>query len=192
MQRYIAFLSGLPTGPDAVAQDQLHHLFSKLGFLNIETHGTSGNVAFETAPVGVIGALEAQISRHLKNSIGGDIWTFLRTPEYLSQVVANAPFSNDDEWSRFVVLLAEPLDSRTEKRVSSYRNASESLHPRGLEIYWERRMLADGGSPLLLADLLDSPATVRSYSTITALVDQYGKPAAKTASVPTESVRSRR
>jgi uncharacterized protein (DUF1697 family) len=192
MQRYIAFLSGLPTGPDAVSQDQLHHLFSKLGFLNVETHGTSGNVAFETAPVGVIGALEAQISRHLKNSIEGDIWTFLRTPEYLSQVVANAPFSGDDECSRFVVLLAEPLDSRTEKRVRSYRSASESLHPRGLEIYWERRLLADGGSPLLLADLLDSPATVRSFSTITGLVDEYHEPPSRAFGLATESARSRR
>lgn len=191
MQRYIAFLSGLPTGPEAVSQEELHRLFTKLGFLNVETYGTTGNVAFETAPVGVIGALEAQISRHLKNSIDADIWTFLRTPEYLAQVVANAPFSKDDECTRFIVLLAEPLDSRTEQRVRSHWNASESLHPRGLEIYWERRLLADGGSPLLLADLLDSPATVRSYSTITGLVDQYREQAMRRRSAVTESARSR-
>ena len=191
MQRYIAFLSGLPTGDQAVPQETLRSLFSRLGFLNIETHGTTGNVAFETAPVGVTGALEAQISRHLKNSIDGDIWTFLRTPEYLSQVVANAPFSDDDESSRFVVFLAEPLDARTEKRVKAHRTGAEWLHPRGLEIYWERRMLADRGAPLLLADLLDSPATVRSYSTITSLVNQYREPAIRPPASITESERSR-
>ena len=191
MQRYIAFLSGLPTGSQAVPQDTIRRLLSKLGFLNIETHGTSGNVAFETAPVGVTGALEAQISRHLRNSINGEIWTFLRTPEYLAQVVANAPFSDDDESSRFVVLLAEPLDSRTEKRVRAHRTGAESLHPRGLEIYWERRMLADGGAPLLLADLLDSPATVRSFSTITGLVNEYHKTPLTPNKAITESERSR-
>ncbi len=191
MQRYIAFLSGLPTGAEAVPQETIRRLLSKLGFLNVETHGTTGNVVLETAPVGVTGALEAQISRHLKNSIHGDIWTFLRTPEYLSQVVASAPFSDDDESSRFIVLLAEPLDSRTDKRVRAHRTGAEWLHPRGLEIYWERRMLADGGAPLLLADLLDSPATVRSFSTIKSLVNQYREPVVKPRSVATESERFR-
>ena len=191
MQRYIAFLSGLPVGPDTVSQETLRNLFSRLGFLNVETHGTTGNVAFETAPVGVTGALEAQISRHLRNSIDGDIWTFLRTPEYLSQVVARAPFSDDPDSSRFIVLLAEPLDERAEKKVRSYRTGADALDPRGMEIYWERAMLGDAGSPFVLADFLDSPATVRSFSTITSLVEKYHDPVWRRKADATESERSR-
>ncbi len=191
MQRYIAFLSGLPTGPTAIPQEKLRSLFFKLGFLNVETHGTSGNVAFETAPVGVTTALEAQISRHLKNSVEGDIWTFLRTPEYLAQIVAKSPFSDDADNSRFIVFLSEPLDARTQQRLSTVQSGADMLYPRGLEIYWERRILADAGSPLALADFLDSPATVRSYSTITGLVNEYMKPARGKEAAATVSERSR-
>ena len=191
MQRYIAFLSGLPTGPGAIPQERLRGLFFRLGFLNVETHGTTGNVAFETAPVGVTAALEAQISRHLKNTIKSDIWTFLRTPEYLEQVVARAPFSDDADNSRFIVFLSEPLDARTQQKLSGRRSRADMLHPKGLEIYWERRIMADAGPPLALSDFLDSPATVRSYSTITSLVAEYVKPSGRKEAALTESERSR-
>ena len=114
MQRYIAFLSGLPVGPNAVPQDTLRSLFTKLGFLGVETYGTSGNVAFETAPVGVTAALEAQISRHLKRSVDADIWTFLRTSQELSRIADDMPFSDKAEDSTvFVVLLSKDLDAAT-------------------------------------------------------------------------------
>ena len=191
LQRYIAFLSGLPVGPAAVPQDELVRLFRKLGFLGVETLGTTGNVAFETQPVGVVGALEAQISRHLKRSIDADIWTFIRTPEQLSALVAGAPFSDDPGSSRFIVFLAEPLDDKTVRRLSARGNPREILHPQGLEIYWERQNVADGGSPLALSNFIGSPATVRSFSTITRLAADYGKSPRRAASRPTESERSR-
>ena len=191
LQRYIAFLSGLPVGAQTVSQEELTRLFRKLGFLAVETHGTTGNVAFETGPVGVTGALEAQISRHLKNSIDADIWTFIRTPKQLSGLVAEAPFSDDRESSRFIVFVAEPLDDRTVRRLNARPNANEILYPRGLEIYWERKRVADGGSPVALSNFIGSPATVRSFSTITGLVAAYGRQPRHAGTQPTESERSR-
>jgi uncharacterized protein (DUF1697 family) len=157
----------------------------------VETHGTTGNVAFETGPVGVTAALEAQISRHLKRSIDADIWTFIRTPKQLSELVADAPFSDDSESARFVVFMAEPLDDKTVRRLSVRRNENELLHPRGLEIYWERKRVADGGSPLALSNFIGSPATVRSFSTIKRLAADYGRHPRHEGTQPTESERSR-
>ena len=191
LQRYIAFLSGLPVGADAVPQERLISLFRKLGFLGVETHGTTGNVAFETSPVGVTGALEAQISRHLKRSIDADIWTFIRTPGELQSLVAGSPFSDDPGTMRFVVFLSEPLDDKTVRRLSVRRNTSEILHPRGLEIYWERKHVADGGSPLALSNFIGAPATVRSFSTVTRLAADYTKIVRPANTLPTESERSR-
>jgi uncharacterized protein (DUF1697 family) len=193
MQRYIAFLSGLPTGQHAVTQEALTSLFTKLGFAGVETHGTSGNVAFETAPVGVTGALEAQISRHLKRSIDANLWTFLRTPDELSKITAGMPFPEKAEDSSvFVVLLSEDLDREADRRIRAYHTSSDRLQPSGREIYWLRSLVSASSPPLALARILDSHGTVRSFSTIRALADKYGARSRTTAGGATASERFRR
>lgn len=176
MQRYIAFISGLPTGTKAVPPDTLRSLFIKLGFLHVETHSSTGNVAFETSPVGVVGALEAQISRHLRRSTGDEeIWSFIRTPDELADIATNLPFSDRPEGAAiFVVLLNEPLDERTARSVSMRRTASDRLYPREREIYWVRQAADDGGPPLKLGEVIHARATLRSIKLIESLAQQYG------------------
>jgi len=176
MQRYVAFVSGLPTGPKTVPQDTLRSLFIKLGFLNVETHASAGNVAFETSPVGVVGALEAQISRHLRRSTGeDDIWTFVRTPDELAGIATNLPFTDKPDGAAvFVVLLNEPLDERTARSVSMRHTSSDQLYPREREIYWVRQSADDGGPPLRLGEVIHTHATLRSIKLIERLAERYG------------------
>jgi len=201
MQRYVAFLSGLPVGRDKVDMHALTNLFRKLGFLNVETYLTTGNVAFDTAPVGIVPPLEAQISRHLKRSIDGDIWTFIRTPDELAEIVANMPFTPEEKLSDrdaiFVVLLSEDLDKDAERRLRVGRTGADVLRPAGREIYWLRRATDDASSrPMWLAEFLDMPATVRSLTTITKLAAKSPPTRALShdneSEQPTVSGRSRR
>ena len=189
MQRYVAFLSGLPVGRNKVPMHTLENLFRKLGFLNVESYLTTGNIAFDTAPVGITGPLEAQISRHVERSVGGDIWTFLRTPQELASIVSDVPFTEkemSEGASVFVILLSERLDDRTEFQLRIRRNDADVLRPRGREVYWLRRKTDDASSkPLALSETLNGPATVRSFNTIRKLA------AGQAASQATASARSR-
>lgn len=191
MQRYIAFLSGLPVGAESVAPQTLRSLFLKLGFLSVEAHGTTGNVAFDTSPVGVTAALEAQISRHLKRFIRGDIWTFIRTQQEVERIIREAPPSDTPGSAVFVIFLAEPLDQRVARRIGANHSSADSLHPAGTEIYWVRRVSADGGSPLSLADFIDSPATLRSLTTLKGVAAKHPGRSMLDAPRITESERSR-
>jgi uncharacterized protein (DUF1697 family) len=161
MQRYIAFLSGLPVGRNGIEMSTLKAHFNRLGFLNVETYLTSGNVAFDTTPVGLVGTLEAQISRHLSRSIGTQITTFIRTQDEIAAIVANAPVTEKDGSPTFVILLADPLDARAERRVRV-----RELYPVGREVYWVRDPEDTETPPPALADVLDTPATVRSLNTL--------------------------
>ena len=191
MQRYVAFLSGLPVGAESVSPQTLRSLFLKLGFVDVEAHGTTGNVAFDTSPVGVAVALEAQISRHLKRFIRGDIWTFIRTQQEVERIIREAPPCDTPGSAVFVIFLTEPLEPRIARRLGANHSSADSLHPAGNEIYWVRRVTADGGSPLSLADFIDSPATLRSLTTLKSVVGKYsGKPVREAPRI-TESERSR-
>lgn len=175
MQQYVAFVSGLPCGRDSVGMNTLRNLFSRLGFLNVETFLTNGNVIFETAPVGLIGPLEAQISRFLNKSLESDgIHVFIRTPEQLRGILDNVPFPADevraDGSHLFVVLLSEEPDDQVKKKLKIRRSDVDELGLHAKEIYWLRRPSHEQIAPPSLGDILDAPATVRSFQTIARLV----------------------
>jgi uncharacterized protein (DUF1697 family) len=175
VQRYVAFVAGLPCGRDSVGMDTLRKLFTRLGFLNVETFLTNGNVIFDTAPVGIIGPLEAQIERFLMKSLEAEgINVFIRTPQELLGILASVPFRpedvRNDENHLFVVLLSEEPDERTAKQLKIRRTEVDELRLSGKEIYWLRRPSPEQVPPPLLSEILDAPATVRSFHTIARIV----------------------
>lgn len=175
MQQYVAFVAGLPCGRDSVGMDTLRNLFARLGFLNVETFLTNGNVIFHTAPVGLIGPLEAQISRFLTKSLeADDIHVFIRTPEELVSILGSVPFPADevdrDGNHLFVVFLGEEPDEHVKKQLKIRRNDVDELRLSGKEIYWLRRPSSEQVPPPSLSEILDAPATVRSLHTISRLV----------------------
>ena len=197
MQRYVALIGGLPCGRDGVGMETLRAAFAKLGFLNIETYLTSGNVIFDTSRVGVIGPLEAQISRHLNKALDAHgVTVFIRTPHELAEIASRNPFDPAESTSAgnllFVVFLSKPPDDRAERQLKIRRNDVDELRLSGREIFWLRKPSKEAVSPPDLAEILDAPATVRGLTTIERLVDKCAgsTPASKPAEAPTESARS--
>jgi uncharacterized protein (DUF1697 family) len=178
VQRYVAFIGGLPTGRDAPGMDNLKVLLSRLGFLNVETFLTTGNVIFDTAPVGVIAPLEGQIERYLSKSLDVEgISVFIRTPDQLLEIMANVPFSSEEVHTPgsllFVVLLADSPDEKARRQLRIRRNEVDELkYIDGREIYWLRKPSNEAVEPPSLAEILDAPATVRTFHTIARLVDR--------------------
>ena len=175
MQRYVAFVAGLPCGRESVGRDTLRNLFARLGFLNVEVFLTNGNVIFDTAPVGVIAPLQAQISRFLTKSLNtSEIHVFIRTPEELLGILASVPFRPDDVHDDgnhlFVVLLSGEPDEQAQKKLRIRRTEVDELRVSGKEIYWLRRSSSNQVPPPALSEILDAPATVRSFQTIARLV----------------------
>jgi uncharacterized protein (DUF1697 family) len=192
MQRYIAFVSGIPAGPAAGTNQDLRRLFYRLPFSNVETFLTSGNVVFETAPVGIIPPLEAQVTRHLQKTLGESVDVFIRTTEQVEEIVSYEAFPEQEVSAEgsalFVILLHESLSEAVERRLRFAGTANDAFHAHGHEVYWLRREL-DGphASPPHIGDTLEAPATVRTFNTMKKLAAKYGAKASTTG-----SVRSRR
>ncbi len=178
MQRYIAFLSGLPLGYGVEGMDDLRRLFTQLGFTRVETFLTTGNVAFETAPVGVIAPLEAQITRYLQKNLADSVEVFLRTPKQLSEMLSYSAFPREDVEaegaSLFMVLLHEPITAAVERNLRRSRTDADDFHPHQNSIYWLRRP-AEGepSPPPSIGEVIAMPATVRTLTTIRALAAKY-------------------
>src|SRR5262249_4837424 len=89
--RLIAFLRAINVGGNTVKMEQLRSLFEALGLSNVETFIASGNVIFE-APTTNPRSLERQIERHLQQSLGYEVATFIRSATELEAIAQYKPF----------------------------------------------------------------------------------------------------
>ena len=196
MQRYIAFISGLPAGSKAIGADKLQVAMARLGFEDVHVPSAAGTISFNAHPVGIIGPLEAQISRHLKNAFDLDhVWTFIRTPQELRRIIESVPFGESERAgnSIFVGLLSDAPDKVTAQRLEIRRTDVDELRVAGREIYWLRHNREEHVAPPPLSELLDAPATVRSLHAIEQILSDIDTPRAKPKTISLDdAIRSER
>jgi len=169
--RYVAFLRGINVGGHNVKMDHLRKHFEDCGFVGASTFIASGNVLFESegsAP----GELEPRIEQALRQALGYEVATFVRTDAEVMEIAAHEPFSElprrEGDTTYLVFLRAAP-DATTHDRVLALANEQDLLHLRGPELYWLRRgSLLDSTitAPQFARALGGMPTTVRNANTV--------------------------
>ena len=93
MTKYVALLRGIaPTNPN-MRNDKLRRVFEKLGFANVKTVVSSGNVVFES-PSRSVRKLEDRIEEALPKELGFKSTTIIRSQKQLQQLVDKNPFKS--------------------------------------------------------------------------------------------------
>jgi uncharacterized protein (DUF1697 family) len=91
MTKYVALLRGIaPTNPN-MRNDKLRGVFEKLGFENVKTVISSGNVIFES-PSRSVKKLEEIIETALPEQLGFTSTTIIRSQGQLQRLVDKNPF----------------------------------------------------------------------------------------------------
>lgn len=169
MPRYVALLRAINVGGHVVKMDRLRGLFEELKFTRVESFIASGNVIFDTRSTDSA-ALETRIEKRLKEALGYEVATFLRTPEELKTIAAYAPFAEDtvgQDASLYVVFIKTAPHEEARAKVLSFCTATDQFHTHGREIYWRRIRVGDAaftGPPLERA--LKAPTTFRNVTTV--------------------------
>ena len=135
---YVAFLRAINVGGHVVTMETLRHEFVALGCVNVETFIASGNVIFKAADQDAR-ALARRIEARLRNSLGYEVKTFLRTAGEVAAVAAQAPFTPARVQSAqafHVVFLAEPPTPDAVDALMAHRTVVDDFHVRGREVYW--------------------------------------------------------
>src|SRR5687768_6640649 len=89
MSKYAAFLRAVNLGPTRkVSSADLCSLFEDLGFADVRTFRTSGNVIFEAGRK----PASAQIEKRLAALLGGEVPIFLRTEKEIRAMADHEPF----------------------------------------------------------------------------------------------------
>ena len=178
MPKYIAFLRAINVGGHTVRMDHLRRLFEALGFSDVQTFIASGNVIFDSTS-GSARALEKKIENHLREELGYEVATFIRSPEELAAIANYKPFPDAETQAEGNVLYIgflpdEPADEAKE-RVLSLATEADDFHLYGRELYWlcRKKISESEVSGAALAKALGVRTTLRNSTTVRKIAAKY-------------------
>ena len=93
MKSYVALLRGIGPGNPNMRNDKLRRVFEDLGFSNVRTVISSGNVLFESDSSAMRG-MEADVEAALPRKLGFTSTTIIRSRQQIQALVDREPFGN--------------------------------------------------------------------------------------------------
>ena len=178
MPRYIAFLRAINVGGhNTVKMDFLRQLFGSLGFSNVETFIASGNIVFETTSKNTQ-VLEREIENKLREALGYEVATFIRTDAELAAIANYKPFSQSDLAGAValnIAFLADGLDDKSSQKLMALRTDIDDFHIHEREIYWLCRKKQSGSkiSNAVLEKAIGQKSTLRGANTVKKMAAKY-------------------
>lgn len=176
MSRYIAFLRAINVGGHTVKMDALRELFEALDLRNVRTFIASGNVLFDSTARNT-STLEERIERHLFESLGYDVATFIRTPAEVEAVSLYKPAAaglDGPTKSLYVGFLKSTPPRDGHAKLLDYQNTVDALDVNDREVYWSctGSVTTSTFSSARLEKTLKMPATFRNITTVRRLAAQ--------------------
>lgn len=147
MDRYVAFLRGVNLGSRRrVKSEDLRRCFEEMGFEEVATFRTSGNVIFATPKREAEGKLVKRVEAGLAEGVGFDVIVFLRGIEEVAEIAAREPFDAKvvakSKGKLQVAFYAKKPTAKAKKAVLELSSDEDRLAIEGRELYW----LPSGGT----------------------------------------------
>ncbi len=177
MPRYVAFLRAINVGRHIVKMERLRALFGEMGFAKVETFIASGNVLFETGSKSE-SALQNKIEKHLREALGYEVGTFLRSEQELARIAEHPAFSLKETGAEgatvYVAFLSEAPNKIAANALTSHVGVADKFNVNGNEIYWlcRTRFSDSEFSGNKFEKLLGKSVTVRNFNTVRQLISR--------------------
>jgi uncharacterized protein (DUF1697 family) len=178
MPRYAAFLRAVNLGANRRASSaDLRAAFEDVGFEDVETFRTSGNVVFD-ARREAAAKLERRIEAGLAKSLGFDVTVFVRSAGEIAALAEHEPFPRAaveaSKGKLQVALLSSKPAAKKRKEVLALATDEDMLAFGDRELFW----LPSGGTQDSDLDMkkIDSvlgPMTTRTKGTLDQLAAKY-------------------
>jgi uncharacterized protein (DUF1697 family) len=163
----VAFLGGINVGGHRVTMDRLRAEFESLGLDDVRTFIASGNVIFSTATTAA--ALEPRIEGHLREQLGYDVPTFVRSASAVGRAAGREPFGTPAEHdSQYVVFLRRKPTAAERKATEALSNEQDRFAVHGTELHWlvHGKLLDSNVKPAVMARALGQPSTTRNVTSL--------------------------
>lgn len=178
MARFAAFLRAINLGSrNKVSSGRLRSIFEEMGFEEVATFRTSGNVIFD-GPSASAPKLGARIGKELEAAVGFEVITFVRTAREIRAIADHEPFAKkavDASKGKLQVMLLEAKPAAAvRKEILALATDEDRLAFGARELSW----LPSGGTQKsalnlrTIAKLLE-PMTQRTKGTMDEIARKY-------------------
>lgn len=137
-ERYVAFLRGINLGKRRLEMSRLRALFEAIGFTDVATFIASGNVLF-TASEKSRQVLERTIEQHLRDGLGFEVETFVRTAAEVKATADARPFPHSQEEKAhglYVTFLRDALPQASARQLEACRTKTDAFRVEGAQVFW--------------------------------------------------------
>jgi uncharacterized protein (DUF1697 family) len=173
-----AFLRGVNLGPRRrISGADLRSLFEEMGFGDVATFRTSGNVVFDAGGEPV-SKLAQRIEEKLADTLGFEVASFVRTAADVRAIAEHQPFPprvvKSSAGKLQVAMLASKPTAKVRRRALELATDEDRLAFADREVYW----LPSGGTKEAALDMktieqLLGPTTMRTKGTLEQLAAKY-------------------
>lgn len=175
--RFIAFLRAINVGGHTVKMDHLRQLFEASGFSGVETFIASGNVVFESHSTDTR-SLEKIIESLLREALGYEVATFIRTESELADIANYKPFTQSELVTAAalnVAFLSDALDEEGRRKLMALKTEIDDFHVHEREIYWlcRKKQSESTFSNAVLEKTIGKRSTLRGVNTIKKMAAKY-------------------
>ncbi len=177
MANAVALLRAINVGGHTVTMADLRRHFGAAGFVDVSTFIASGNVRLQVN-LRRRRVIERRIEVMLREALGYDVATFLRSREELAVVTAHQAFPEATAVGAAamnVAFLHEVPAAAAVSRVMALRTDIDDFHVHGPQVYWLCRVKQSQSrlSGATIERALGVPATLRSLNSLRRLVASY-------------------
>lgn len=176
MNRYVAFLRGMNLGRRRIKNPELCAAFEDIAFTNVSAFLASGNVIFDATDSDP-SAVSRSIEDGLRDSLGYEVPTFLRSADDVREIAGYAPFAGITEertGKMQVAMFGNEVDQSARDAVLELSNDADMLEMTGKELYWwPKGNLMDSQLDLKAIESIVGPFTVRTKNTVERLAKRF-------------------
>ena len=176
MNRYVAFLRGMNLGRRRIKNPELCAAFEDIGFTNVAAYLASGNVIFDADDTDT-DAVAASIETGLRDSLGYEVPTFLRSADEVRAIAGCAPFADVTEeraGKMQVAMVRDEVDESARASVQELSNEADMLEMVGRELYWwPKGNFLDSELDLKVVEGILGPMTIRTKRTVERLAAKF-------------------
>lgn len=176
MITYISMLRGINVGGNRIIKmDALRQCCATLGFQDVKTYIQSGNIIFKSKVVDSQ-ELSDSLKNVIKSNFGFDVPVITMKMQELEAIVANNPFSKDnnkEETKLHVTFLSEKPDVKVFELLQNgdYQNDALALFENAVYLYCPVAYHSSKLSNIFFEKKLKLTATTRNWKTTKELVN---------------------
>ena len=169
MKTYIAILRGINvSGKKRILMKDLIQLLQTAGFQNIQTYVQSGNVIFDSEETS-LSDLEARFENSISEKYGFEASVIIIKPEKLQSIIAENPFSPDQDTIKqnYLVFLKEaPVLERIEELNSSSFKDEFKVNQNHIYVKYNTKYSDSKLDNNFFERKLKVPASTRNWKTV--------------------------